>query len=381
MKHIILISIVIVIAACSKPQKTPYLTLKPDNHITGEAELYILQDDYQLFDKAIVDEESNHLLFIKDSVPDAIYELRINGQTVTTLLIKDTFPFSISGSFKTESNELTITGNEATKALWKCQSIAASLEDEIAQTTATIPDSIMADEYFRVRDSIYNRINHSIEKSAKDLKRSQKNHRNTLLPLLTAQLKAGNHYLLNRENEADYIYETSNQLSNLYPHYKPVRVFALQVDSIMSQNLFNSLTKEGRTLPSISITNAWGREFALDTLIDKPTLLVLWNSEELASRQVSKQLMRWSRSYRRQGLQICMISMDDNKDRWLAAIKEDRLALLHLSDLKGEDSPVMKEFGLTSLPSLLLLDDNRIIVKRARELEELRPAIQQIIKN
>lgn len=381
MKHISLIFFAIVLVACSKPQKTPYLTLKPDIRISGEAELFILNDGYRLYDKGLIDEETNQLFFIKDSVPEAIYELRVNGQATATILINGTFPFSINGNFNDESPTLNIVGNDVTKTLWKCESSVRKLEKEIAQITSNIPDSIIAEDFIRVRDSIYNRINTSIERRAKEIKRLQKNYRNTLLPLLLSQLKAGNHYLFNHEREADYLYETSNQLSSLYPNYLPVRGFASEVDSIMNQNLFNSLTKEGRTLPSITIPNAWNQPISLDTLITKPTLLVLWKSDDVNSRQISKQLMRWTRSYRRQGLQVSMISFDKNKDSWLNAIKEDRLALLHLSDLRGETSPILKEFGLSALPSLLLLDENRIIVKRAKELEELSPAIQQIIKN
>jgi peroxiredoxin len=381
MKPIILIFITLIVVACSKPQKTPYLTLKPDIRITSEAKLYKLDEGYQLFDTAITDEVSNQLFFIKDSVPEAIYELRINDKAIATLLINNTFPFTISGDFNNESPILTVAGNDLTEALWICQSNANKLNLEISQTVNSIPDSVITNDFLRIRDSIYNRINKNIEKRAKEVKRIQKNYRNSLLPLVTAQLKAGNHFLFNRENEADYLYESSNQLNNLYPHYPPVKRFAIEVDSIMKQNLFNSLTKEGRTLPSVTIPNAWNQSVELDTLINKPTLLVLWKSDDITSRQVSKQLMKWSRAYRRQGLQICMISMDQNKDNWLSAIKEDRLALLHLSDLMGEKSPIMEEFGLTSLPSLLLLDENRIIVKRTRELEELRLDIQQIIKN
>ncbi|MCG8581941.1 MAG: redoxin domain-containing protein [Bacteroidales bacterium] len=376
MKHIVLFTFLLALLACSKPQKTPYLTLKPDIRISGEAALYRLNNGFELFDKAITDEETNNLFFIKDTVPEAIYELRINGETISTLLISGTFPFSISGNFTIAAPSLSITGNDATKDLWKCQSSAFKLEKEIAKTISNIPDSVIADDFYRVRDSVYNQINTSISKRNKELKRILKNQRNTLLPLMATQLKAGNHYIFNHETEADYLYETSNQLSNLYPNYLPVREFATMVDSIMNYNLFNSLTKEGRTLPSVSIPDAWNQPVNLDTLIKGQSLLVLWKSDDEASRQVSKQLMRWSRTYRRQGLQIYMISLDDDKDNWLNAIKEDRLALLHLSDLKGENSPIMKKFGLTSLPSLLLLDENRIIVKRARELEELRPAIQ-----
>ncbi|WP_289053508.1 TlpA family protein disulfide reductase [Carboxylicivirga marina] len=381
MKHYLFFLFALLLVACSKPQKTPYLTLKSNGKLLSNAELYILKNNYQLFDKAIIDEESKKLMFIKDSVPEGIYELRINNKPISKLIISGTLPFSISGNFNTAQPNLTINGNETTKALWKCQEASLKLENEINAISAHIPDSVLSSDYIRVRDSIYTSINVAINRKKKEINRVIKNHRNTLLPLLAVQLSAGNHKIYNHEVEADLIYEIRNQLVGQYGSYVPVNQFSASVDSIMNRNLFNALTKEGRILPSVSIPDAWGKNVLLDTLIHQASLLVLWKSDDNHSRIISKQLMRWTRSYRRQGLQVYMISFDNNREGWLEAIKQDRLALLHLSDLKGKESPLFNDFGLTNIPQLLLLDDKRVIVKRTQELEELKPAIQQLIKN
>lgn len=381
MKWIITSLFILSLIGCSKPQKTPYLTLDTGNQKIDTAELFFLQEDFQFFDRAILQAESNSSVFIKDSVPNGVYQLRIDKVPVSTLLISSTLPSVIKGDFNHYNPKLTISNNKETTALWACEQMVTNLEEEISNIAASIPDSVKAGDYIQTRDSIFNLINTKIKAKTKEIKRVNNNFRNSLLPLLTIQLKAGNHFIFSPHEEADLIYETSNHLNTLYPDYLPVKKLAQQVDSLMHWNLFNAITKEGRTLPGVRIPNAWGENIAIDSIVNQPTLFVLWQSNDPSSREISKQLMRWSRKYRSQGLQICMISFDTNRKQWLSTIKQDRLALLHLSDLKGTESEVLHQLGLTSLPYLLLVDKNKIIMKRTKLLEELSVSMQQLMKN
>ncbi|MBS2210043.1 TlpA family protein disulfide reductase [Carboxylicivirga mesophila] len=380
MRYFVLAAMALLFLNCSKPQKTPYLTIKPEQDLNGKVELYRIDETTQLFDRAIQAEEG-HWEFVTDSVPEGIYSLHINGEKVASLIINSTFPATITGHFQVNDQRLSVSGNSETKALWKCEQLAREAAYEIEQLVAGRPDSIVAEEFVHVRDSFYTNINAIIDKKAKEINRIANNHRNTLLPLLAMQLKAGNHYLFHPEQYADLYYETSNQLQNRYPDYWPVRQFATHVDSLMNRSLFNAITKEGRTFPAISVPDAWKQEVRLDSLISQPTLFVIWKSDDAASRHITGQLMRWTRPYRNQGLKVCMISMDDDRDKWLSAIKEDRLAVLHLSDLNGDTSPVLQQLGLSAIPYLLLTDTNRIIVKRTRELDDLSTAMRQLMKN
>ncbi|WP_439182932.1 TlpA family protein disulfide reductase [Carboxylicivirga taeanensis] len=383
MKYTLILLVTLLMLACSKPQKTPYLTIKPDRPIREAVELYSLEGAGQLtlFDKAIQESDESSLVFRKDSVPIGIYELRMGGKTIRTLIISTTFPSTISGHLDTHNSELTITGNAETKAYWKCKGLAQQAEREIEQLVEAIPDSLLEEDFYVARDSIYTAIDHIIAEKAKEINRLCDNYRNSLVPLLTMQLKAGNHYIFKPEEYSDLYYEVGNQLQSLYPAYLPVKQFAAQVDSIMSRILFSAITKEGRTMPALTVPNAWNKQVELENLGNAPTLFVLWKSTDKASRSITKQLMRWTRPYRNKGLQVCMISLDSDRTSWLNAVKEDRLAVLHLSDLVGDESPVLHQLGLRSVPYLLLVDENRMVVKRSRDLEELTPAMRQLIKN
>lgn len=381
MKNGLLLFISVLIFACSKPLKTPYLTLKPDVPISGQVELYYLNSEYTLFDAAIPNEGNADLCFRKDTIPTGFYELRIDRKAIAKLIISSAMPFSISGSFDLDNPNLVIVGNEETKALWKAQELSSQLNDEILNISEAIPDSILSEKFIPTRDSIYTLINKNISTKAQEIEKLNQKHRNSLLSLLTIQLKAGNHPIFHPDTYIDYYNETNNHLTATYPKYKPVAAFSHTVDSLMNWSLFNSISKEGRKIPSIEIPDAWNQMVKIDELDSIPTLFVIWKSDNIEARNITKQLMRWTWSYRNRGLKLCMISLDDNQEQWLTAIKEDHLACLHLSDLKGNESKVLQQLGLKQEPYLLLIDKHKNIVKRATELDELSFSLQQLMKN
>ncbi|TRX72693.1 thioredoxin family protein [Carboxylicivirga sp. M1479] len=381
MKVLLVTILACLLLGCSKPQKVPYLLIKPDAKIEGPVQLFRLGDEYEFFDEAVLEEESFHYAFRKDSIPESVYELRIQEKKVATLIISSGMPFSISGDFSIDRLNFEVKGNDETKALWKCHDFVEDLNTQISSIVSNIPDSMVSRNYWAVRDSVYRLIDKQLSSASQQVEKITNKHLTTLLPLMTLQLKAGNHWIFTPDKHAERINEYTNQLNKQYSHYQAVQKLQQQVDSLMQRNLFESKSKAGRRLPTLLVPNAWDQVMNLDSLIQQPSLVVLWQSDDKASRQLTKQLMRWSRSYRQQGLQLLMISLDDNKEEWLRAIKEDRLAVLHLSDLKGMQSPVLNDLGLSQVPKLLLLDKNKMIVKRGTELEELSQSVQQLIKN
>lgn len=61
------------------------------------------------------------------------------------------------------------------------------------------------------------------------------------------------------------------------------------------------------------------------------------------------------------------ISLDDKKDNWLKAIKDDKLPWIQVSDLKGWKNEAAQYYNIGSIPSNFLLDqDGNIIAKNLR---------------
>ena len=66
--------------------------------------------------------------------------------------------------------------------------------------------------------------------------------------------------------------------------------------------------------------------------------------------------------YKGKNFTVFGVSLDNDKNKWLQAIKADNLTWPQVSDLKGWGNEVAVRFGIQSIPQNILLDPNGKIV-------------------
>jgi thiol-disulfide isomerase/thioredoxin len=77
------------------------------------------------------------------------------------------------------------------------------------------------------------------------------------------------------------------------------------------------------------------------------------------------------------GFTVFGVSLDKTQDAWKAAIEKDKLEWpYHISDLKGWQSKHATIYGVTRIPTNLLIDENGIIV--AKNVKG--PALEAVLK-
>lgn len=71
------------------------------------------------------------------------------------------------------------------------------------------------------------------------------------------------------------------------------------------------------------------------------------------------------------------VAAETAKDRpkWLRAIRQHRPAWPQLSELAGDESPVLTAYNITAYPTYLLLDPSGVVVARTSDLTELQQAL------
>ena len=69
---------------------------------------------------------------------------------------------------------------------------------------------------------------------------------------------------------------------------------------------------------------------------------------------------------------------DDFKDKGLAVIRvKDGMPWVHVSDLKGWKSEVVKLYNVDSVPCILVLDENNRILAKNIRAEKLRAFVEE----
>lgn len=119
----------------------------------------------------------------------------------------------------------------------------------------------------------------------------------------------------------------------------------------------------GESAPDFQATLLDGSSARLSDLKGKYTLLQFWGSWCGPCRSENPSLAGLYRKYHAQGFDIFSVAMEQNRDRWERAIKEDGMIWPHhtmeSSDFGGT---VSKMYNIKSIPAIFLLNPEGFIM-------------------
>lgn len=122
---------------------------------------------------------------------------------------------------------------------------------------------------------------------------------------------------------------------------------------------FNTIGKE---IPQCSLFNSLEEKVELKSEIKGFTILSFWASWCGPCRLENVSLRKEQVNLNKRSVNTISISLDEDKNEWLKAIKKDELSWLQLSELKGGfDGEIAKKIKITSIPYIILVDDNGLI--------------------
>jgi peroxiredoxin len=74
------------------------------------------------------------------------------------------------------------------------------------------------------------------------------------------------------------------------------------------------------------------------------------------------------------------VSLDNDKERWIKAIKDDGLAWTHVSDLKKWESIAARDYNVKSIPTNFLLDKDGRVIARDLHGEALEAKLAEVLQ-
>ncbi len=122
-----------------------------------------------------------------------------------------------------------------------------------------------------------------------------------------------------------------------------------------------------------------GKKIALSSFRGKYVLVDFWASWCGPCRAESPTLVKAYNKYKGKNFEILSVSLDENRDRWIRAIKDDGYTWPQVSDLKQANASSLL-FGISSIPFSFLLDPNGVIVARNLRGTELEKKLEAILK-
>jgi peroxiredoxin len=125
----------------------------------------------------------------------------------------------------------------------------------------------------------------------------------------------------------------------------------------------------GGVAPNFEAPSPNGKNLSLNEVLGKYTIIDFWASWCRPCRAENPNVVKVYEKYHEKGLNIISVSLDKNgqKDRWIQAIKDDRMNWHHVSNLQFWQDPIARQYNVRSIPATFLLDEQgRIIDKNLR---------------
>lgn len=155
--------------------------------------------------------------------------------------------------------------------------------------------------------------------------------------------------------------------------------------SVYTTNITDRLTvlknsQGGSPAPEFSMNDADGNPIALSSFKGKYVLIDFWASWCGPCRAENPNVVAAYKKFNKKGFDIFGVSLDDNKEKWLEAIKKDGLTWKHVSDLQGWGNAAAKIYGVNSIPHSVLLDKEGVIIAKNLRGEELLKKLEEVVK-
>ncbi|MEZ4982696.1 MAG: thioredoxin-like domain-containing protein, partial [Saprospiraceae bacterium] len=98
-------------------------------------------------------------------------------------------------------------------------------------------------------------------------------------------------------------------------------------------------------------------------------------------KEAKETLLPLYNKWHEKGLEIVGISIDADEKSWRRAIEKDGSDWLHGCDFLGDASPVRQSLKFEYIPSLYILDENKILLARSLHGEELVEFVENYFKD
>jgi len=130
------------------------------------------------------------------------------------------------------------------------------------------------------------------------------------------------------------------------------------------------------TLPTLSE----GKTLTLSKVKAKIKIVDFWASWCGPCRLNNPSLRAIYADFHPKGLEIVSVSLDTKRTAWAAAVEKDQLPWLHVSSLKGWKCDVTRQYNVTAVPAIFVLDEHDKIIATNLRGDKLRTFLAERLK-
>ncbi len=138
-------------------------------------------------------------------------------------------------------------------------------------------------------------------------------------------------------------------------------------------------TAMGQKAPDFTAPDPTGKGVTLSASLGKVTIVDFWASWCRPCRDENPNMVALYNEFHEKGLNIIGVSLDQNKEAWLKAIKDDQLSWIEVSNLKNWQDPIAKAYSVQQIPATFVLDSKGNIVAKDLSGAALKAKVAELL--
>jgi thiol-disulfide isomerase/thioredoxin len=153
-----------------------------------------------------------------------------------------------------------------------------------------------------------------------------------------------------------------------------------QMAVVLSALKIRSKLMPGNSFPEMILVDSSNRPLNIADLKGKVVFIDMWASWCKPCRAEMPGLISLYKKYKNKGFVVIAISLDEHKQEWLNAIRDDSLPWIHICDLVSMENNILrKKWGIMSIPYNFLINKNGILVDKEVSLDKLERELLKLL--
>ena len=175
------------------------------------------------------------------------------------------------------------------------------------------------------------------------------------------------------------------KMVNRFPGHQGIVGIVTQFNEMLVENNKPAPAKTsaptiGSMAPDFTMNDTEGKPFTLSQLKGKYVLVDFWASWCGPCRGENPNVVAAYNQFKNKNFTILGVSLDENKEKWLQAIKADKLQWKQVSDLKGWENATVSLYGYDGIPYNVLIDPQGKIIATSLRESALQEKLLEILK-